>query len=353
MNRALQQGSARRSTLQDIATETGVSVSTVSAVLAGKAVQRRISPDVTARVQENANRRGFSPNRLVRSLQRGRTGIIAFYSAYRNRWRGDLYMDQLTKAVELAAGAHQYDLLTLTHHDRSAEEIYAQVNGGWADGLILFGARNDDPLLPLLERSHLPVVLFESASERGLPCVMADQADGLHQLAKVLVATGHRRIASLIGKWRVDTGGRLPALSEQLIAAGLSSQDLTTYTLNRDKLTDELPLILSGPEPPTALFCWNDHFGYSVLEACDTLGISVPDQLSVVGYDGIHWPSTSRHILTSVVVDLETVAHAAVDLLDARIVGTASDTPRHTVPVTLLPGTTLGPPQAHIRTAQT
>ena len=347
MKRAVQQGSTRRSTLQDIATETGVSVSTVSAVLAGKAVQRRISPNVTARVQESATKRGFSPNRLVRSLQKGRTGIIAFYSAYRNRWRGDLYMDQLNKAVELAAGAHQYDLLTLTHHDRSAEEIYAQVNGGWADGLILFGARDDDPLLPLLERSHLPVVLFPRTPESMLPNVTVDQTDGLCQLAETLVAAGHQRIAFLIGTWAVDTEERLPTLHKQLIRLGIPSQNLTMHTLERAKLALELPAVLAGPEPPTALFCWNDSYGYAVLEACDTLGISVPEQLSVVGYDGIHWPSTSRHILASVAVDLEAVALAAVKLLDDLIVGTASAPTGQTIPVTLLPGTTLGPPPAH------
>ena len=324
----------------------GVSVSTVSAVMAGKAVQRRISPDVAARVQENAAKRGFSPNRLVRSLQKGRTGIIAFYSAYRNRWRGDLYMDQLNKAVELAAGAHQYDLLTLTHHDRSAEEIYAQVNGGWADGLILFGARNGDPLLPLLERSHLPVVLFPRTPETVLPNVTVDQTDGLHQLAEALVAEGHQRISFLIGTWVVDTEERLPTLRDQLIRMGIPSQNLTTHTVERSKLALELPSLLAGPEPPTALFCWNDSYGYAVLEACDTLGISVPDQLSVVGFDGIHWPSTSRHILTSVAVDLEAVALAAVKLLDDLIVGNVSDAPRQTIPVALLPGTTLGPTSA-------
>ena len=339
----------RRATLQDIATETGVSVSTVSAVLAGKAIPRRISPDVAARVQATATQRGFSPNRLVRSLQKGRTGILAFYSAYRNRWRGDLYMDQLNmdqlnKAVELAAGAHHYDLLTLTHHDRSAEEIYAQINGGWADGLILFGARDDDSLLPLLERSHLPVVLFQRTSQSTLPCVAEDQTEGLHQLAEALVQQGHKRIAFLLGSGRVDTEGRLSALHHQLLTAGLSAQNLTTHTLERSKLVEALPTVLAGPEPPTALFCWNDHFGYAVLEACDTLGICVPEQLSVVGYDGIHWPSTSRHILSSVAVDLEAVALAAVTLLDELIVGTASGTKRHPIPVQLLPGTTLGPP---------
>ncbi|WP_394795973.1 LacI family DNA-binding transcriptional regulator [Armatimonas sp.] len=339
-------GNARRSTLRDIATEMGVSVSTVSAVLAGKATQRRISPDVALRVEETAAQRGFSPNRLVRSLQKGRTGILAFYSAYRNRWRGDLYMDQLNKAVELAAGTNSYDLLTLTHHDRSAEEIYAQINGGWADGLILFGARDDDPLLPLLERSHLPVVLFQRTSESTLPCVMADQTDGLRQLAEAVVAQGHKRIAFLIGKGRTDTEERLSTFHHQLIAAGLAPENLTVHILERSKLVEQLPQVLAGPHPPTALFCWNDHFGYAALEACDALGISVPGQLSLVGYDGIHWPSTSRHILTSVAVDLEAVALAAVTLLDALIVGTASETKRQLVPVKLLPGTTLGPPSA-------
>jgi len=98
------------------------------------------------------------------------------------------------------------------------------------------------------------------------------------------------------------------------------------------------------PEPVTALFCWHDRMGYSALEACEALGIAVPERLSVIGYDGIHWPSTSRHILTSVEVPLDTIAVSAVQLLHELILGQAEAPVCRVLPVSLWQGTTLAPP---------
>src|SRR5439155_25572927 len=93
-----------RSTLKEIAWEAGVSVSTASVVLSGKAAQRRISRAVQRRVQEVARQHDYSPNLLVRSLQEGRTHILSFYNAFGHRHRDDLHMDRLSTAIERAAG---------------------------------------------------------------------------------------------------------------------------------------------------------------------------------------------------------------------------------------------------------
>src|SRR5258708_29080359 len=84
-----------RSTLKEIAREAGVSVSTASVVLGGKAAQRRISHAVQRRVQEVARQHDYSPNLLVRSLQEGRTHILSFYNAFGHRHPDELYIDPL------------------------------------------------------------------------------------------------------------------------------------------------------------------------------------------------------------------------------------------------------------------
>ena len=93
---------------------------------------------------------------------------------------------------------------------------------------------------------------------------------------------------------------------------------------------------------PTALFVWHDRTAYRMVEACEAAGIRVPQDLSIVGYDGLVWPSTTGHIVTSVSVALDEVGHAAVALLDRLIEGETGPL-TETLSVHLSPGTTLGP----------
>jgi len=84
--------------------------------------------------------------------------------------------------------------------------------------------------------------------------------------------------------------------------------------------------------------------GYSALEACAALGVPVPERLSLIGYDGTHWPSTSPHILTSVEVPLDAIAMSAVQLLHELILGQEEAPVCRVLPVSLWQGTTLAPP---------
>src|SRR5690349_2546151 len=101
----------RRPTLKEVARLAGVSVSTASFVLSGQSEERRISAEVSDRVRAVARERGYVPNLLVRSLQRGRTHALSFYNAFGSRALDDLYMDRVSNVVEFAAGARGYDVL--------------------------------------------------------------------------------------------------------------------------------------------------------------------------------------------------------------------------------------------------
>src|SRR5689334_9952390 len=119
-----------RATLKDIARSAGVSVSTASLVLAGKGSERRISSEVEQRVREAARQQDYAPNLLVRSMQRGRTHVLSFYSAFHNREPNDIYMDRISSAIERAAGPLHYDVLVHCDFSRPVEELYRSLNGG-------------------------------------------------------------------------------------------------------------------------------------------------------------------------------------------------------------------------------
>lgn len=347
-----QEGKTRkRTTLREIAGLAGVSVSTASLVLSGKGAALRISEEVGKRVRQVASENDYSPNLLVRSMQRGKTNILSFYSAFRNREPNDVYFDRLRGAIERTAGNQGYDLLTYCRASQSAEEVYQSLNGGQADGLLFFGPNEGDPLLALLRSSRLPTVILNHVDRVGsISYVTDDMENGMRLVANALLEKGHQRIAAIAGASRLgaDSPLRVGLLQRYLAERGVTLPDRWIVPVSTESATSPrqaLEFLLAEPNPPTALFCWHDRIGYRMLEVCEELGVVVPEQLSLIGYDGLHWPSTSAHRLASVTVDLERLAETSILFLDRLIQG--EDAPLKEMFLGKFePGTTLGTPSA-------
>jgi DNA-binding LacI/PurR family transcriptional regulator len=339
-------GKMNRSTLSEVAERAGVSPTTASLVLGGKSEEHRISEETYLRVKKAAEELDYSPNLLVHSMQHGRTHILSFYNAFRNRVIDDLYMDRLSAAIENAGGLCGYDILVHSNFTRSPEETYRFLNGGRADGLLLFAPLPDDPLLALFRKSRMPVLLINARDEEGiLPSVKDDMVSGMRQVAEKLVQLGHQKIAALTEEGREDhdSRARITLLRQFLRENGGDLPDNRIINLANHSRSAVIELIRSS-DAPTVIFCWRDWLAYFVLEICEEEGISVPEQLSVVGYDGLHWPSTTRHVAASVHVDLKELASASVKLLDRYISEDVAGNIQQALPVFLEPGTTLGPP---------
>jgi len=340
----------RRTTLRDIARRTGVSVSTASLVLSNKAAERRISSDVVERVQQAASALDYSPNLLVKSLRRGQTHVLSFLNGFRNRDAHDFYMDRLSTAIERAGGALGYDILVYCDFRRSEQEMYRNLNGGRSDGLIFFAPLPTDPLLGYLRASSLPTVLINREDESGvLTSVRDDVEDGIRQIAQELARLGHRRIAMLTneGDANPDAHARVRLLRRCLADRNIAVPDswiIPTVESDDASVSSTLRYLVNEADPPTAIFCWHDRLGYRVLEHCSTLGIPVPDQVSVVGYDGLRWPAKAPHILASVHIDLEQIAETTVRNLDNLIHGKETIAATRKVAGALMAGTTLAAP---------
>jgi DNA-binding LacI/PurR family transcriptional regulator len=316
-------------------------------VLANKAKQRRISDEVVERVRKVAAELDYSPNLLVHSLQKGKTQTLSFYNAFRKRSIQDIYLDRLSMALELAGGELGFDILVYCVFNRTVEDTYRYLNGGRCDGLLLFAPVEDDPLLPYLRNSRLPTVLINTVDKEGaLSFVKEDHIAGMRQVAENLHELGHRRIAALtnVPNGNPDADLRIELLRRFLAEHGISIPD--RWVLQTDDMATvdaerAVTFLMSEPEPPTALFCWHDRLGYQVVEQCDRLGIAIPEQVSVVGYDGLRWPAIARHVLASVHVDLVGIAHEAVALAKQLIDGEIQEPAGKVVGVTFDYGTTL------------
>src|SRR3569833_2272352 len=341
--------SSGRPTLGDIASRAGVSIRTASLVLANKGKQRRLSDEVVERVRKVAAELDNAPKLLVHSLQRGRTDTLVFYNAFRTRSEQDLYMDRLSSAIELAGGRHCFDILVHCVFTRTVDDTYRHLNGGRCDGMLFCAPGQDDPLLPYLRNSRLPSVLINAVdNEVILSYVKEDHIDGLRQVADALSDLGHRRVAMLTTtpQKNPEAESRAWMLRQFLAARGIPTPERWIISTDEEEQSTEevLRMLMSEPAPPTALFCWHDRLGYRILDQCEKLGVSVPVQLSVVGYDGVRWPAAARHVLASVQVNIEAIADASVALLEQLIAAEVSAPVGKVLPVTVERGTTLGTP---------
>lgn len=340
---------ATRTTLREVAQAAGVSVAAASYALSGKGLQRRISPAVIERIREVARESGYAPNLLVRSMQSGRTHVLGLYSSFRTHPHHDLYYSRVITALEEAAGSRGYNLLIYCRPESTHDEVYGALNGGMCDGVLFFGPVDDNPLLALLRQSKLPSVLLNHEDPDGiLSSVTDDWRDGIRQVVESLTSLGHRDIAVVTSAdATTDAPSRVREFTRLLERQGISVPTNRVVPLNvysSEGARATLHALLNSDSPPTAVFCWHDLAGYYLLDACDSLNISVPMDLSFVGYDGINWSANPKQRLTTVEVDLEAQLQRAVHIVDRLIRGEIV-TPEQTVnSVQLRTGTTLAAP---------
>ncbi len=257
-------------------------------------------------------------------------------------------MNRLSAAIGDAGGKLGYDILVHTNFQRSTKETYDFLNGGLADGLVLFGPSADEPLLPLLRDSNLPTVIIgPRRDDTSLATVLDDEVLGVRMIADALVENGHQVIAAIVEApgGNLDPTGRLRRLQAELAARGVTMDSQNVFVW-RDTPEDTLKQLLALEPRPTAVFVWHDRTAYRVVETCESMGLNIPGDLSIIGYDGLVWPSTSGHIVTSVLVPLDEMAEAGVSLLHRMIEG-ANGPVSITLPVQFLPGTTIGPRSVH------
>ncbi len=335
----------KRITLAEVANRAGVSLSTASFVLNGKGTTLRISELTRDRVIAAAAELDYTPNLLVKGMQSGRTNVLSFFNAFRSRTIGDLYMDRLMASLEIAARDRGFDMLVHCAFHKSAQETYRFLNGGRADGVIVFAPFEDDPLLPYLRTSRMPVVLINSTDPQGiLGSVREDTAGGMRAVAEALYANGHKRILSFVeeGSQVHDAEARVNCLSDSLAEFGIDLLPSEVVDPNARFIENQLPDILKRTGA-TAIFCWRDYLAYQLLEAAQKLGIDVPGQLSVVGFDGIHWPSSTAHQAASVRIDLSQLAATTVATLDDLVQNAGRPRTQKVIEAKLVSGTTLGP----------
>ncbi|HTW37173.1 MAG TPA: LacI family DNA-binding transcriptional regulator [Steroidobacteraceae bacterium] len=269
-------------TISDVARELGISVATVSRALSRPELLRA---DTRERVLAMVERLGYRPNVLARGLRRGKTHAIVFVVPNLSPFFLEIYAG----AEDVARAADFALLLGSSNGDPQREEAcFDQVTSGRADGIILLtgvapaayaaGRRALPPLVSVLER--LP--------EHSVPVIRTDHRGGATEAVRHLIELGHRRIAHIAGARHVASSARrLEGYRAGLEAAGLAASPELLYPgdFTMQSGAAGIEKLLRLDEPPTAVLCANDEMAFGAIRMLNKRRLSVPEDLSIVGFD--------------------------------------------------------------------
>ena len=297
---------SRDVTLQDVAREAGVAVSTVSRALSNpERVNRRTREHVLAVAQ----RLDYQPNRLARALPSGRTQILALLVPDVT----NPHNFALVHGAEAQARAAGYTLVVAdTQGEPELETAQTERLGGLVDGMVFTSSRVSDEALARL-RGRRPVVLFNRPAE-GIDCVLTDVADGGRQVVEHLAALGHTSIAYLGGPANAwSDGQRWAALASGAERAGIAATRVGPFaaTLAGGTAAADVGLATGA----TALVAFNDLMAIGVLQRLERRGVRVPEAVSVVGHDDIFGADFCNPPLTTVASPSEHAGRVLIDLL--------------------------------------
>jgi LacI family transcriptional regulator len=302
-------------TSHDVARLAGVSQPTVSRALRDNP---KVSEETRQRVRAAAKALGYVPSETGRALSSGRTRRIGLLLTDLENQFYQYLIAPMHR--ELEALGYQLVLQTETSDTGQVTERLL------ANGLqgVLLATTTLDSMLPMRLRDRgVPFVYFNRTSA----AVESDQAvvdpgQGLREAADSMVALGHRRVAAIFGPRNTSTGERREsALREALEEHGLSIPSRYTRRgpFDFESGFSGARQLLSQAERPTVIVCGNDVVALGALNAARELGIVVPDQVSMVGFDDLPVASWPIVRLTTVAFDLEGMARAAAGLLVRRL----------------------------------
>lgn len=328
-------------TIRDVAARAGVSKSLVSLVLQG---DPRVSPARRAAVQQAMDELGYRPNLRARSLSRNRSDTVGvLLNDLSNPWFVDLL-------AGLAAALHAAGLSPLiadSHTDhriglRSVETLLRQ----GVDGLVVVGTTDEEDAIAQAAR-EIPVVLA-GTREPHLPdvdIVVDDDVAGARSATQHLINLGHHRIAHLTGPGEIGAL-RLEGFRATMREAGLDPDGyVDTGGMSEEGGYAAARRQLTRTDPPTAIFAFNDVAAIGALSAADDLGLRVPADVSLVGYDNTYLAKIRHLSLTSVDNGNFAVGVQAGTFLGERLAGPVGPSRLHLVPTTLeVRGSTAAPP---------
>lgn len=317
-------------TSRDIARIAGVSQATVSRVLQS---HPSVRSETRQRVLQVLAETNYQPNVLARAMKTNLTGTIGVVVA---RLTNPLYPELLQLLGTVLAGADKR-MLVWDSDAAGEQSAIDAIRQGLVDGVIFTTATADSKSLYLALEHGAPVVLVNRMVE-GCPCdqVASDNRGGGQRVADYLVRSGLRRVGMISGPQKASTiRDREQGFREGLKAHGMDlARELyrCVETFSYKNGREAMLRLLELANPPDAVFCANDVIALGAIDGARSLGLRIPEDVWVVGYDDIEMASWDAFDLTTVRQPREDMARTAVKLLIERIGSSSQEWAIHCLP---------------------
>ena len=288
------------------------------------AVSRSFTPGASVseatrlKVLEAARKLGYRPNAHARSLITKRSRIIGLVLSHLENLFYPAALEQLATRLQRDG----YHVLLFVNATPNADELVSEILQYHVDGIVLAAATLSSGLARQCADASIPVVLFNrvmaAGSEGAVSSVRSDNVGGGRAVAAFLAAAGHRRIAYIAGNEESSTNlERERGFREGLAEAGLRiwARGIGDYDFEQARRATR-ELFGGSGERPDAVFVASDHMAFAVMDTLRfELGLRVPDDVSVVGFDNVPQADWGSYRLTTVEQPLEPMIEACVGLL--------------------------------------
>lgn len=305
-------------TIREVARRAGVSVATVSRVMNGRGP---VSERTRLTVDEAIRETGFRPNVIGRGLKTARSGTLGVLVP---SLQNPIFADAV-QGIERAAEAGGYRIL-LTSSNYLPEKEAAAIDVllcNRVEGLVLTVAdESTSRALEFLVRAHVPFVLvFNPAGTASHSIVTIDNYAAARDIVSRLMRMGHRRIAMIAGDSQASDRSNLrrAGYEQALVDGGLRPGPVIEVGFDSRDLARHCRFLLSCDPAPTALFCSTDMLAIAAIRGFAALGLGVPDDISVAGFDGIEVGQCMSPSLATVVQPAEDMGMRAVEHLLERL----------------------------------
>lgn len=321
-------------TIYDVSRLSGVSTATVSRTFSNP---EQVREGTRRRVQAAAEVLNYYPNAIARAMARQRTDKVAFLICKQGATILDEFYASICESVMQETNQLDYQLVISTAEDWNRTANTAQRKQ--VEGVVLSGNAQAD-MASEFQSQHVAVVLVNNRIPGlDLPCVLSDEYGGVSQAIDHLIKRGHQRIAMITGRFSpYISSERYNAFLDITRRRGIpvDAQHIKLCDPEIASATASAMELLRQANRPTAVFAANDIIAAGTLKAAARLGLSVPGELAVVGYDD----STICHMLepelTSVHIDCRRMGKVSVERLNALLRGEELAQPITVLPTELI-----------------
>lgn len=307
-------------TLEDIAKMSGVSRSTVSRVINGNP---NVSEETRTKVMDLIHSIGFQQNLAARGLAIRRTNVIGLViPTGLTALFSDPYFPLVIQGVTSACYARGYSvMLWLAEPEFERKTISQIMYNGLIDGVIVSSMLMDDPIIYRLTESTQPfITIGRHPTNDQLSFIDVDNRTGAYQAVAYILHTGRRRVATITGPRNMISGrdryqGYLDALRER----GVHLQPELVREGDYTDISGYLAMKQLLPQRPEAVFVASDAMAFAAMRAIQEAGLSIPEDIAVVGFDDIPTAATSKPPLTTVRQPIQKTGTLAAEMLIERV----------------------------------